>query len=325
PVHSLGASRLRTSALAMARAISRLHPEAILSTSSGGNMIASLGRLLSGWSCRLVLSERTTFSAARRERFPRNIPIAMAKRFLYRQADSIIAVSHGVADDLINSLRLPPGLVTVIYNPVVDDTLSDRAQETLDHPWFTEGPPVILAAGRLISQKDYPTLLRAFAELRRRRPARLIVLGEGPLRSTLEQLAADLGIAGDVQFPGFVPNPFPYMRRCTVFVLSSRFEGLPGVLIQAMACGAPVVSTDCPAGPAEIIEQDTSGLLVPVENPAALAGAIDRLLDDPALRRTMAAGAKRRAQMFGVADTVRKYERVLDGTRASRGGNDGAA
>ncbi|HEV8352613.1 MAG TPA: glycosyltransferase [bacterium] len=325
PVHGLGAGRLRTSALAMARAIARERPDVVLSTSSGGNMIASLGRLLSGWACRLVLSERTTFTIARRERFPRVVPIVLAKRFLYRQADRIIAVSQGVADDLVRAIGLPRDLITVIYNPVVDAAMTDRAEATLDHPWFADGTPVILAAGRLINQKDYPTLLRAFLQLRRRRPVRLIVLGEGPLRGALEQLAADLGIAADVQFPGFVANPLPYMRRCTVFALSSRFEGLPGVLIQAMACGTAVVSTDCPSGPSEIIEPGTSGFLVPVGDPAALAGAIGRLLDDPDLRHAVAAAAARRAQRFGVPETIHEYERVLEGARPSSGDSRGAA
>ncbi|HEY3248792.1 MAG TPA: glycosyltransferase [bacterium] len=325
PVRSLDARRLRTSALALARAVRAERPAVVLSTSSGGNVVAALGVRLAGAQTRLVLSERNTFSAARAERFSRATPVTAIKRFFYTQADRIIAVSRGVADDLITALRLPKDLVTVIYNPVVDDTLPALASAPLEHPWFGGDVPVILAAGRLVPQKDFPTLLRAFAELRPRHPARLVVLGEGPQRGELLALAGALGIAESVQFPGFVSNPFAYMRRCTVFALSSRFEGLPGVLIQAMACGAAVVSTDCPSGPAEIIEDGTSGFLVPVGDSPALALAIGRLLADPELRRRTADAAERRARRFGVPEMIREYEDVLAGTDRAAGGRRGAA
>jgi glycosyltransferase involved in cell wall biosynthesis len=154
--------------------------------------------------------------------------------------------------------------------------------QPIDHPWFAEGaPPVILGVGKLKPQKDFATLLRAFATLRAGRAARLVILGEGEQRGELEALAQNLGIAADVALPGFVDNPFPYMARASLFVLSSRFEGLPGVLIQALACGCPAVSTDCPSGPAEILEGGRYGPLVPVGDAEGLARAMAETLAAP--------------------------------------------
>jgi len=169
----------------------------------------------------------------------------------------------------------------VIYNPVVTPSLKSLATAPVDHPWIgTNQPPLVLAVGRLTAQKDYPTLLRAFAKVRSRRNCRLIILGEGELRDSLEALTSQLGIADSVQLPGFADNPFAWMSKASLFVLSSAWEGLPNVLIQAMACGTPVVSTDCPSGPAEILENGKWGRLVPVGDEVALAEAMDRALED---------------------------------------------
>ncbi len=312
-VLELGTRRLRSSWQALARLIRIERPDVLFSTSSGGNVVVALAQLLSGHRCRLVLSERTTFSLARKERIPWVMPITAVKRFLYGRADIVIAVSRGVADDLVRTLRLRPSLVRVVYNPIVDDSLYAQAEAPLAHPWFEDGAPVVLAAGRLITQKDYPTLLAAFHQVREERPARLIILGEGILRPVLEDKIRTLGLSDDVHLPGYVDNPFSFMKRCTVFVLSSKFEGLPGVLIQAMACGAPVVSTDCPSGPAEIVESGRSGLLVPVGDVDGLARAMGKLLADPGLRAALAEAGRRRARDFDVPAMVGQYEAALAG------------
>jgi glycosyltransferase involved in cell wall biosynthesis len=312
-VLELGSRRLRGAWPALTRLVRAESPDVLVSTSSGGNLVVSLAQWLSGHRCRLVLSERTMFSMARKERIPWTVPIGAVKRFLYRRAHLVMAVSQGVADDLVQVLRLPRSLVRVVYNPIVDESLLDQAEQPLAHPWFEDGVPVVLAAGRLITQKDYPTLLEAFGQVRRSRPARLMILGEGVLRPALEALVKEMGMEQDVQLPGFVINPFPYMKRCTVFVLSSKFEGLPGVLIQAMACGAPVISTDCPSGPAEIIEPGRSGLLVPVGNADSLAREIEHLLADPQRRETLAREGQRRAHDFNVQTMVAQYEAALSG------------
>ena len=312
PVIDLGASRLRFSWLRLASVLRRERPDVLFSTSSGGNLIAALAhRLAFDPGRRLVLSERNTFSQVRREKRPHWLPVVTMTRRFYSRADRIIAVSEGVAKDLVKSLALPEDLVTAIHNPVVDEELYELAERPIDHPWIKEGIPIVLAVGRLVPQKDYPLLLRAFSRIRKGRQARLIVLGEGDSRKSLERLAERLGVRDDVDFPGFIKNPFPYMRNCTVFVLSSRFEGLPGALIQAMACGAPVISTDCPSGPAEIVSEGSSGFLVPVGDEDRLTGALERLLDDEGLRRSFSEAGRRTASAFAVSSMVRHYEEEL--------------
>jgi glycosyltransferase involved in cell wall biosynthesis len=170
----------------------------------------------------------------------------------------------------------------ILPNPVVTPDLASKAAEPLDHPWFRPGePPVVLGVGRLSKQKDFATLIRAFDRVRRARGARLMILGEGPERAGLQALADELALSQDVALPGFASNPFAYMARAGVFVLSSAWEGMPGALIQAAACGAPVVATDCESGPREVLQDGRYGRLVPVGNPAALADAILSTLDQP--------------------------------------------
>jgi glycosyltransferase involved in cell wall biosynthesis len=198
----------------------------------------------------------------------------------YPWADGIVAVSQGAADDLARTARLPKDRIQVVHNPIVTPELREMAAARLDHPWFEAGaPPVLLAVGRLAPQKDFGTLIRAFERVRRSRPARLMILGDGPERDALEALAAEVGLESAVDLPGRIVNPFPYMVRADAFVLSSRWEGLPSVLIEALFCGVPVVATDCPSGPREILAGGKHGLLVPVGDVEALARGIESALD----------------------------------------------
>ncbi len=287
----------------------RERPDALLSVLSYGNLVALWARRLAGVPTRVVVSERNTLSQSciatsqRRRRWRnRHLPALIARTYPF--ADAITTVSDGVADDLAAMTGLPRERLVTVYNPVVTNRLLERVSEPLEHSWFQPGgPPVVLAAGRLRPQKDFETLLAAFAILRQRRPARLVVLGEGPDRAALEARARTLGFAADFAMPGFVRNPFAWMARAQVFALSSRFEGLPGTLIQAMACGCPVVSTDCPSGPREILEGGRHGELVPVGDPVALAAALERTLASPVtpeqLRgRAAAFSAERVAQNY---------------------------
>jgi glycosyltransferase involved in cell wall biosynthesis len=220
----------------------------------------------------------------------------------------VVAVSSGVAEDLVATTGLRREHITVIHNPVVTPELEERAQAPLEHAWFAPGePPVVLSVGRLVAPKDYPTLVRAFARVRAVRPARLVILGEGSQREALLALAAKLGIADDVTLPGFVANPFAYVSRCAVFALSSAWEGFGIVLVEALALGCPVVSTDCPSGPAEILEHGSHGLLVPVGDDEAMAQAILSAIEapgDPERR-------KARAAEFAVDQAVDRYIETL--------------
>jgi glycosyltransferase involved in cell wall biosynthesis len=191
----------------------------------------------------------------------------------YPFADGVVAVSEGVADDLASVAHLPRSGIDVIYNPVDFDRVSAAAAAPVEHPWLAEKTGLVLvAAGRLTAQKDFATLLRAVALLDA--DVRLVVLGEGELRPELEGLARDLGVDDRVDLPGFCANPYPSYRAADLFVLSSRWEGLPTVLVEALFLGVPIVSTDCPSGPAEILAGGRWGRLVPPGDPTAMAEAI---------------------------------------------------
>jgi glycosyltransferase involved in cell wall biosynthesis len=200
-------------------------------------------------------------------------------RWFYPWADGVTAVSKGVADDLAQAIRLSPSHIQVIYNPIVTCDLLKKSKAPLEHPWFKAGEiPVILGVGRLTAQKAFSVLIEAFAQVRKSYPTRLLILGEGEERPQLEALIRQLGLEQDVNLPGFVSNPYPYMAHAALFVLSSRWEGLPTVLVEAMSLRTPVIATDCPSGPREILRNGQYGQLVPVGDSGALALAIQNFL-----------------------------------------------
>jgi len=276
----LKASRVLKSLPALVRYLRRERPAAMLATWEHANIIALWARRLAGMPGQLVINEQNTISSSTRQASRRHgwlLP-TLARRF-YPWADGIVAVSNGVADDLARVTGTPRECIDVIYNPIITPEIEAKAHAPLDHPWFMPGqPPVVLAAGRLRPQKDFPTLIRAFAQVRAEQPARLVILGDGPERPALAGLVQQLGLQQDVSLPGFTGNPYAYMARAALFVLSSRWEGLPTVLVEALYCGAPVVSTDCPSGPPEILAEGRHGQLVPVGDAAALARAIGAAL-----------------------------------------------
>jgi glycosyltransferase involved in cell wall biosynthesis len=207
------------------------------------------------------------------------IEIGLAVK-IYQHAPCVLTVSQALADELTHMYGVPDRRIQTIYNPVLTEALPRLANEPLTHPFFEPGqPPVILSAGRLTVSKDFPTLIRAFSLVRQHRPARLVILGEGEQRPTLESLIAGLGIGADIDLRGFENNPFNYMRQASVFCLSSMYEGFGNVLVKALACGCPVVSTDCPVGPAEILANGAYGDLTPVGDSTALADALLGVLD----------------------------------------------
>lgn len=311
-IRFLPAGSLWTAWLPLARLVQRERPDILLSTSSGANIIAALAYLLSGRRGRLVLSER---GMLRTELSWKKLIQSWLKRVLYPTADCITAVSQGVKDDLVQQLHLRPEAVTVIYNPVVDGRLDELAAEPVLEPWFADERPTILTAGRLVHEKDYSSLLTAFSHITEETDSRLAILGTGPLRSALEEQAEELGLGERIAFLGFEPNPFRFMSRCSVFALSSLYEGLPGVLIQAMACGAAVVSTDCPAGPSEIVSNGIDGILVPVGDPRELGNAIHRLLTDDSLRRQLGANARVSSRRFTTERSLPAFCQALLGTK----------
>lgn len=275
----LQARRFVLSLPALVRYLRQTRPDRLYSALEEANVFALLARRLAGGPTLVFPSIRNTLSQEKGNEPLRSLVIRRLARRLYPGADGIVAVSKGAAEDAAATLGLAAERISVISNPTVTPDLGALAAAPLDDPWFGDGePPVVLGCGRLVPQKDFSTLLAAFAILRARRSARLVILGEGPLRDDLGRQAEALGVAGDVSFPGFDANPFRYMARAGVFALSSKHEGSPNVLVQALACGVPVVATDCPSGPSEILPGVPHGRLVPVGDPAALAAAMDALL-----------------------------------------------
>lgn len=273
------------------RYIRREQPTVLMSSLDMGNLTALLAKVFFTRKLRLIIRQENHCTETYRLSGFVLRCLSLLRIWLMPAADAIIAVSHGVAQDLQRVAPRAAGLVQVIPNPVVTPMIFDKAKLPVSHPWFGDSRiPVILTAGRLlISQKDQPTLFKAFAEVLKFRAGRLILLGEGPDRFKLIALARQLGIYESIDFVGFQPNPFAYMRQSRAFVLSSISEGLPSVLIEAMACGTPVVSTDCPAGPREILEDGKWGYLVPVGDWKGLAHAILATLDRPIPSETLIA------------------------------------
>lgn len=252
-------------------------PVALLSANHYANEVALCAKRFSRVSTRVVVSERTMISVEAKHEPPYKMRYwaPLAAKFLYPMADGIVAVSKGVAEDITQITGLPAERVQTIYNPVITPALLKKAKEPVDHPWFAPGElPVILGVGRLEEQKDFPTLIRAFAKLRQIKPARLMILGQGSQRSQLQALVRELNLENDVAMPGFLKNSYAYMAKASVFALSSAWEGFGNVVVEALAVKTPVVSTNCQSGPAEILDNGKYGELVPVGDSEAMAASI---------------------------------------------------
>jgi glycosyltransferase involved in cell wall biosynthesis len=279
----LGAKHVYSSFSALADYLKRHRPTVLLTDKDRVNRTAIMARAWSRTATRLVVSSGTTISIdlAHRGPFERWLQrTSMAK--LYPFADNIIVPSKGVADDMAAYTGLPRDSINVVLCPVVSNRLFNDPQPRPDHVWFTpDSPPVIIGVGELGTRKDFPTVLRAFAIVNKQRPCRLVILGRGKLKSELLKLAVDLGIADDVDLPGFMSNPYPYMAHAAVFAFSSHWEGNPFVLPEALALGTPVVATDCPSGPREVLSDGRYGPLVPVGDYEAMAAAIREILERP--------------------------------------------
>lgn len=267
----------------LVRYLQKEKPQALVSHLNVFNVVAAMAKMLAISPVNLILVEHTSFSITYDKRTKhygiREEALPILRRWFYPRADGLVAVSKGLAQELETYLRMKPGSIQTIYNPVIDESLNSTVKVPLEHPWFQPGePPVILGMGRLSQEKDFPTLIRAFLLVRQLQPARLVILGEGKEQSKLNSLIHKLGLENDVAIPGFVSNPYPYLAGSAAFVLSSYREGLPTVIIEAMAVGTPVVSTDCPNGPAEILDRGKYGELVTVGDSEAMAKAILRVL-----------------------------------------------
>lgn len=285
------------------------HPDVLLSTIDTANIVAIFAKRIARVDTKIVIRISNVLSTkGNHGQFKHRVVHLIANR-VYPYADDVVAVSHGVADDLVSMTRLSPNDIATIYNPSVTRELLAKREETPDHSWFEEDDhPIVLGVGELSKQKDFQTLIRGFSLVVEQRPARLVILGEGPDRKELEILVEDLEIGDVVSMPGFVTNPYSYMANSDVFVLTSKWEGCPNVLIEALACNAPVISTDCPSGPDEILESGKWGTLVPVGDHRKISQEIISILNQDDWIDT----EEYAQETFSLENVATKYEKVMD-------------
>jgi glycosyltransferase involved in cell wall biosynthesis len=292
-------------------------PTVLISTLNRVNIAAVISKKISGVNTQIILREANTFSVyTKMQNSFWDKVIYHAARFLYPYADNIVGVSRGVTDDIEKHFkRLSKNKLSVIYNPVVNKEVFELSIQKIDHPWYREGTPVILGVGRITPQKDFCTLIRAFEIVKKQIDVRLIILGSGKKEEggtpveyeKVTSLIHELNLEDIVDLPGFTKNPFAYMNKSTLFVLSSKWEGLPGVLIQALACGCPVVSTDCPSGPREVLNSGEFGKLVPIEDYEKMAEAIIVSIENPINKNIII----ERAKEFSISKAVKNYSNLI--------------
>lgn len=262
--------------LPLLRYLQKEQPEALVSHLYTCNVVAAIARTLALSPVKLVLVEHISLQDKKNK--TQNLQeqlLPLFMNWLYPRVDAVVAVSKGLAQELETYLKLQPGSIKTIYNPVFDQSVLVKAKESVNHSWFAKAEtPIVIGVGRLSKQKDFPTLIRAFAIVRQVRTARLVIFGEGGEKNKLTSLVRELGLENDVQIHEFVSNPYAYIAKADVFVLSSILEGLPTVLIEAMAVGTPVVATNCESGPEEILDGGKYGELVKVGDSQAIAQSI---------------------------------------------------
>lgn len=285
-------------------------PDVLISAHYYANIVAAWAKALAPVSVRLIITERaapTSTLAPSQKLKDKFIPYLM--RRIYFRADEIIAVSLGTAEELSRLLSVPLNYIKIIYNPIYKDKIFKQAEEPVNHKWFGEGlPSVILGIGNLIYQKDFSNLIRTFALVRKKINARLVIIGEGKDRRRLEKLAYKLGISKDIEILNFVDNPYKYMARADIFVLSSRFEGMPNVLVEAVAVGIPSIATDCPSGPREVLPEEA---LFPVENFREAAKKIIYLLKNKKQAERLLRKAQENLYKFQPEIWLQKYMKLI--------------
>ncbi len=286
-------------------------PDILMSAKVHTNLTALLASRAAKVGTKIIVSERGDYrdklQASRRWRWRHITPLM---RRLYPDAASIVSVSEDLAERLPGYTGINREQIRVLHNPVVTPELQEQAAKPVDHPWFApDAPPVVLGAGRLETRKGFADLIKAFARLAGKRPHRLMIFGEGKERGALERLVGELGLENKVALPGWTGALFAHMAKSALFVLPSSYEGLPGVLIQALACGCPVVSNDCPTGPREILKDGRHGRLVPMGDIEAMAQAMIETLNDPPSSEAL----RRRADDFSLDRAVARYLDLFEG------------
>lgn len=307
-VVTFGHRKFETTLLSLCRYVVRERPDVVIAAMQHAGVMVLLAKKFVGKQCRFVVQYHSTISAEYSAARPMARLWLRLLGVLLPSADAVVAISNGVAEDIVNTFPKTSHNVSTIYNPAFGPDIVELADESVAHAWFDDPEaPVIVSVGRLAPPKDYETLLDAFSIVRRSRRARLVIVGEGPDMNKIVARAKELGVVDLVDFLGFRSNPYPFMKNAGVFVLSSSYEGMPLVLVEALACGAPVVCTACCSGCLEVLGDGKWGQLVPVGDSRAMAGAILKALDQPVDSRALLA----RAQRFSARSVAQEYLEFL--------------
>lgn len=283
-VISLNSSRMSMAIPKLTRLLNKDRPEVIMSTLTQASLALMIARFFLDYKPKIILRVECVLSKMINDEKHNNIffhlfPLLI--RHLFKQANWLIAISKGVKEDLETTFGIKRDIIRVIYNPAIPENLTELAQQQVDHEWYANKIlPVIIAVGRLTKQKSFDTLIKAFERVNLKCKARLVILGDGPERKRLEQMTEELKISESVWMPGIVQNPYKYIKKSDVFVLSSVYEGFGNVLAEALACKISIVSTDCKSGPAEILNYGKYGRLVTVLDHTAMSDAILQALND---------------------------------------------
>jgi glycosyltransferase involved in cell wall biosynthesis len=311
PVVNLRSARTLQDIFRLRRFLLDWRPDVFMANVDHNNIAAALANSLARTTTKLVIVQHNPLTAGFHATVNwKHRVVPASYRALASGIDHAVAVSDGIARELVRCARLPAAKVSTILNAVIGNDFATRASAPLQHPWLLEKDrPVFVTAGRLVEMKDQRTLLQAFALYLREQQARLILLGSGPMLDELRNLANNLGIADHVAFTGFVRNPLPFMRAADAFVLSSRSEGFGNVLVEAMGCGTPILSTDCQHGPADILSGGKYGVLVRPRDPSALAAGFARVLQER--RRWPKDQLRARASAFTYGACADSYARLF--------------
>lgn len=309
---SLDAERASFSLMPMVRYLREHKPDVVFPMPWYFNVIAIWARILAGTSTKVIMTDHNIISLEakiehRDQLRLRYLPLVM--RYSYPYGHGLIGVAQDVITDLIKQVKISPKIPnTVIFNPIDIDKVKQRASQRAEHPWFRDKTlPVIVTAARLAKQKRLDVLIRAFARVLDVMPARLLILGEGPLRGELESLTKELQVEQQVSMPGYVSNPCSFMSACDVFVLASAWEGCPVALEEALASGAAVIVNDAPGGSKDIVGYGKYGMMVPIDDEKAFAEAITKVLSDSKVKTHYQEQARKRSQDFNYLNISKQY------------------
>jgi glycosyltransferase involved in cell wall biosynthesis len=321
----LACGTYRKAVFALAHHYERVRPQIVLTSLYATGLAAIAAKIISAYKPKIVIGAHNSLrsKSTRPDNVKDKYLLLPLCRALFPSADAFVPVSQGVGKELQAILKLPDKKVRVIYNPVVSPQLLAQTGEPVDHPWLADPAArafkTLVSVGRLVEQKGFDVLVKAFARVSDGRDCRLIIVGDGPLRAELQTLADELGIGSQVDLVGVQDNPYKFVSRADLFVLSSRWEGLGNVLIEALACGCPVVATDCHYGPSEILRGGAYGRLAPVDDPDALASCILDALESHVFMHHNKVALREGALRFTAEHSVEKYMALFNEITSNHG------